>query len=666
MQLRISGSPVALACALFLPGLLLAFYNSSADVWLLFQPADGYDPARLLLEHSTLPRLVTALAVGAALGLSGALLQQVLRNPLASPTTLGTSAGANLALALCILFFPMVEGLGRDTIAIAGAALSACAVLAAGNRKGASPLSFILSGLMIGLWCSSLSAVLVLLDDRYLSGLFIWGAGSLALYGWATPLSLLPKLAICACVAGLLARPIALMQLGDTSAQASGISVRRVRNMALALAVVLSALATSAVGVIGFIGLVAPAMARLAGARRLQQQLVWSPVIGAGLLFLTDEGVKLLSAATGAFLPTGAMTALFGAPAILLLMTRLKAEHRSLPGGNPGTTQRPRASRFTIAMLVLVMMTAVAVAILVGRAPDGQWEILPMADWAEILPFRWPRIMAALSAAVLLGGAGVILQRLTGNEMASPELVGISAGATGGMAAALFALTSAGLLVQSAFAALGALVALAVMLLMGARSGFSPERMLLTGVVLTAMLDAITGFFAASGDPGAMLLISWMSGSTYRVGPAVAQSALVCATVLAVLALCMRRWLDVLPLGPASSSSIGVSVPVARASLLVLVALMTAVATLVVGPLSFVGLVGPHLARQAGFRRAAAQLAGGAMAAGFLMLVADWLGRVIIFPYQLPAGLIAVLIGAPLLFAILTRDGVTTIRKQTS
>lgn len=651
-------SPAAITVLLLGLGLSLAAASIGNDLALIMNPVGTDDESRrLLLVHSILPRFATALILGAALSLSGLLLQQALRNPLASPTTLGTSAGASLALAVVTLFFPALQGFGRDTIAIAGAALSALLVLALSRRQGTSPLAFILAGLMVGLWCSALSAVLVLMNDRYLAGLFIWGSGSLALQSWTVPLSLLPKVAACFMAAIALVRPLSLMELGDDSASAAGISVNRLRVTAMVIAVVLSAVATSAVGVIGFVGLVAPAIARLAGARLFRQQLLWSPLIGAGLLLLTDETVKMLSTAAGIFLPTGALTALFGAPFVLALLSRMRTERRNLPAATGSRAQRRHVSASGLMLIVLLSVAGVAIALLVGRAPGGQWEMLPPVEWFEILPYRWPRIIAALSAAAMLGCSGAILQRLTGNEMASPELIGMSAGATTGVAASLLIFGSASYLMQAGFAALGSFAVLAVVLALALRARFAPERVLLAGVVLTAMLDAIISVLAATGDPRAMSLLAWMAGSTYLVEPSMALASVACAAFLLVATLVLRRWLDLLPLGEAASRAVGIEVTRARGTLLILAALMAAAATVVVGPLSFVGLVGPHLARVLGLRGAWWQVAGSAMAAGLLMMAADWLGRMIAFPYQVPGGLIAVLMGAPLLVAILMSGG---------
>lgn len=137
----------------------------------------GYDIDYAVLYNATLPRLAMALICGGALSLSGALFQQVLRNPLASPTTLGVSAGANLAIVLALLLSPGLLGFGRDMVALAGSAIAAGLVLLMGLRRGFSPFSLVMAGLVVSLWCGALSSVLVLLNERYLVSLFIWGPG---------------------------------------------------------------------------------------------------------------------------------------------------------------------------------------------------------------------------------------------------------------------------------------------------------------------------------------------------------------------------------------------------------------------------------------------------------------------------------------------------------
>ncbi|ANK89030.1 MULTISPECIES: Fe(3+)-hydroxamate ABC transporter permease FhuB [unclassified Rhizobium] len=644
------GAP-ALAALLLFSGISLAVLDLLPALPHL-ETTGGYDAQHLLLVYSTLPRMATALIAGAALALSGTILQQVLRNPLASPTTLGVSAGANLALVSVMLAFPSLAGWGRDAVALTGSAAAALAIFSISARHGFSPFSLILSGMIIGLWCGAAAAILILMNDQYLSGIFIWGAGSLSQQSWAIPLSLLPKVALLAALALLATRPLALSQLGDAGATSLGLPIKWARGFILAIAIALSTLVTSAVGVIGFIGLVAPQIVRLAGARRILSQLIWSPIAGAGLLLLTDETIKLL--APGDFVPTGAVTALLGGPILIALLPRLATASRTLPAmTSPRLAVSSKASPLVVLLASVVALAIVA--IFFGRAPDGNWAWLPAASWGETLPLRLPRVAAAFGAGTVLGVTGLILQRLTGNEMASPEVLGVSAGATLGVAAAMFAFAAPGLTVQLAFAGGGALCVLLLIFLLSARSGFGPNRVLLAGIAFGAMLDAGIGVLAASGDPRGLALIRWMAGSTYFVDNAVAASALSIALACLIAAFLASRWLALLQLGPEAAGELGLRIVPTRAVLFGLSAIMTAAATLVVGPLSFIGLMAPHLAHGLGLRRPSTQLLAAALIGATLLVIADWAGRMLAFPYQVPAGLISALVGAPMLLIVLRR-----------
>lgn len=147
----------------------------------------------------------------------------------------------------------------------------------------------------------------------------------------------------------------------------------------------------------------------------------------------------------------------------------------------------------------------------------------------------------------------------------------------------------------------------------------------------------------------------WMSGSTYLVDGYMASAEFLVAAALIAIALFARRWLDLLPLGPPASMAIGVPLGRSRFALFGLAGVMTAAGTLTVGPLSFVGLMGPHLAREMGLTRALPQLVGAAVIGGGLMVAADLIGRTIVSPYQIPAGLVSALIGAPFLMLMMRK-----------
>lgn len=611
------------------------------------------DMRQVLVHYAFLPRLAVSLLCGAALGLAGAVLQQVLRNPLAAPETVGVSAGAYLALALATLAVPSLAAGAREWVALAGGFAAVAAIFALSWHKGLSPLSVVLAGLVISLYASAIAAVLIVLKRDWLMSLFIWGAGSLGQQDWTTTLWLLPRLGLVTLAIGLMVRPLTLLGLDDASAKSLGVPLAAYRFAGLAAAVALTAFVVAAVGVIGFVGLAAPAMARLAGARRFGQRLVFAPVIGAVLLWATDQGVQVLTGPQGDLLPTGAMTAMLGAPLLLWLLPRLSPglEMPSLSVERLPRTRRPWLILMTMALLLLAV---IGLALLLSPGPQG-WnlafgdQLQPMLDW------RLPRVVAALSAGGMLAVAGLMMQRLTGNPMASPEVTGISAGAALGMIVAMFVLTDAGRPTQMAAATLGAFAALCIALALGRRAAYAPERLLLVGVALAALFDGLILILMASGDPRAFVLLNWYTGSTYRIDVPAAALAAGVAVVLLALTPSFLRWLEVLPLGPAAARSLGLNLPMTRLLVLLMTAALTAASTLIVGPLTFVGLMAPHLARRLGLARALPQALGAALVGALIMVGADWIGRIVIFPRQVPAGLVATLIGGPILMWLLRR-----------
>ncbi|MFW6192088.1 MAG: Fe(3+)-hydroxamate ABC transporter permease FhuB [Gemmatimonadota bacterium] len=620
----------------------------------LLSPEAG-DMRQALVHHSWLPRVVTSLLAGAALALAGAVFQQVLRNPIASPATLGIAAGSRLALAVATLWAPGLLVLGREWVALAGGAVTLAAVMAIAWRKGLSPLAVVLAGLVMSLYFGAVAAVLVLMNDHHLNSLFIWGAGSLSQQSWETVTYLAPRLAVVGGLMWFMRRPLTLLGLDDEVSSGLGLSLHGARLGALALAVALTAFVVSAVGVIGFIGLAAPAMVHLIGARRLRDRLVWAPLLGAGLLWLTDQLVLQASGSGGELLPTGAVTALFGSPLLLWLLPRLKFAPDPTRLETRGEVPRSGRPGWLLTGLVLAVPLLLLLVVALGQGPAG-WTWSWGGELEALLPWRAPRAIAALAAGAMLAVAGVIMQRLTGNPMASPEILGISAGAALGMIVALFVLDDAGRGVQLTSATVGAFAALLAVLAMGRKTHYAPGRILLAGIALSAFFDALVVALMATGDPRATLLLNWMMGSTAGVDAASAAVTGGLAVVLLAAAPLCRRWLEVLPLGATVSRSLGVDLDRSRLGLLGLTAALTAAGTLVVGPLSFVGLMAPHLARRLGLQRALPELAGAALVGALVMLGADWLGRSLLSPWQIPAGLFAILVGGPVLMWLLRRS----------
>jgi ferric hydroxamate transport system permease protein len=234
-------------------------------------------------------------------------------------------------------------------------------------------------------------------------------------------------------------------------------------------------------------------------------------------------------------------------------------------------------------------------------------------------------------------------------------LIGVSSGGALGLVAAVFLFDAPGPVHLFVSCVAGAVVTLALLLWFGRRAMFAPERLLLIGVAIGSLFQAITGTVTASGNPRAALLLNFVVGSTYYVQPMASAIACVIAVIGLIAAPCFARVLELLSLGDGTSRSLGMRVGLARLGVLLLAALLTATATILVGPLSFVGLMAPHVARSLGVVRAREQMLASAAAGALLLVLADWLGRVLLFPNEMPAGLMAALIGGPYLLWTLLR-----------
>ncbi|MCZ0753473.1 Fe(3+)-hydroxamate ABC transporter permease FhuB [Aeromonas enteropelogenes] len=616
-----------------------------ASLWWqsLFSP-ELEDARQAVVYFSWLPRLAVTLLAGSALGLAGTLMQQVLRNPLASPTTLGVASGAQLALMMVTLFAPSWLLLGREWIAMAGGSLAMALVFALAWRRQLNPVVIVFAGLVINLYLAAISMGLLLFFQEDLKGLLVWGSGSLVQNSWSGVSYLLPRLLVAGVLAAVLVRPLAVLELDDASARSLGVSLQHLRFAGLGLAVFITACVVSVVGLIGFIGLAAPALVRLLGIRRLAQRLVWAPVLGALLLTATDLLLQTLSRLWPVLIPTGAMTALLGAPLLLWLIPRLGIKSGT-PKANAAllVTRHPAPARL-ISLLLLGLLAAILISLLFGQGMHG-WSWPSWLRWQAQLEWRLPRTLAAAAAGVLLALAGTLLQRVSNNPMASPELLGVSGGTFMGVIGTALLLPALPLPMMLLGGLVGAFGCLLLLVAINRRHGFQPERILLSGIAITALFEPLQAIALANGDLRVQQLLSWMSGSTYYVTLPVASALVGLALLMLAACLLISRWLDLMPMGAAVATALGIRLSLAQLVILLLVAVLTASATLVVGPLSFVGLLAPHMAKLMGLVRARWHLLGAAGSGAFLMVSADWIGQQILFPQDVPVGLVSTLLG---------------------
>ncbi|QTK81549.1 Iron(3+)-hydroxamate import system permease protein fhuB [Agrobacterium tumefaciens] len=600
---------------------------------------------QVILAFSLMPRMAVAILAGAMLGLSGALFQQLLRNPIADPSTLGISAGAQLAIVISTLFFPSVLDGNRVWVALAGASVAASIVFLLGWRRSFEPVTMVVSGLLVGITAASLAAALTLAQGEYLMSLVVWNGGSLSQQDWSNVILLGLQLLAGLVLTALLIRPLTVLGLGDSGAQSLGLSLFSVRLAVAAVAVMLAAFVAAAVGLVSFIGLAAPALTRAFGVRRSSSVLFLSPLLGGLLLWFCDGLVQLVASTTAEVFPTGAVTALIGGPLLLWLLPKIRPTDVTSGEGAEPAKRRQLAALLPVLVLMGVLVFA---GLVIGRGPEG-WTMLTTGDLESLLPFRWPRLAAAMAAGGLLAMAGALLQRLTGNPMASPEVIGVSGGAGLGFAAAITIFPAAGLFELFSGAGIGAALVMILVLFFAVRRHLAPEKILLAGIAVSSLCSAVLSALLAIGDQRAWQILAWLSGSGSTATPASAVFLAIMSAVLLAASLSLTRWLTILPLGRDVPVSLGLPLSGARIAVIAVAGIATGAASLLVGPLSFVGLMAPHIALRAGFTMPRGHLLASFLFGAVLMALSDLGARTVTFPYELPLGLFAALAGAPYL-----------------
>ena len=475
-----------------------------------------------------------------------------------------------------------------------------------------------------------------------------WSSGSLVQDGWQDVQGLATRALLAFVAIAVLAKPLSMLGLGDEQAQSLGVPVMPLRLGGLLIAAFLSASVVSMVGMMGFAGLAAAAASKHIGLRTFPAQAIAAFFIGALLLLLTDSVLQNIELQTGWLLSTGAITAFIGAPLLLWLIFRslpkpLVQNHKEYAHIAP-------FSRPTIVIMMVLAVVVLLVSLWVAQDANG-WHV--NLNWDAWL-LRYPRLLMAAAAGIMLATAGVILQRMTLNPLASPELLGISAGTAAGVFVAVLLGISAGVQVWLCGIA-AAITTLAAILFVNRNSGLQPERILLTGMAIAALFDALINVFLAAGDPRAQAVLVWLSGSTYQATPFLANTLIVLAVCLLILSLPLARCLGLLSLGSPMAQALGLNVALTQKGLVVLAAILTALSTLMLGPMCFVGLWAPHLAKFLGFHKPLHQLLAAAAIAVIAMVFADWLGRQIVYPYEIPAGLMATLLGGAYFFRLMRK-----------
>lgn len=662
--------PRARAGAPALAGALLAAALAAGLAVVALGPA-GVDPLRALglllapdgsadadLVHSVrLPRAVAALLAGAALGAAGAMLQAVVRNPLAEAGTLGVGAGAWLAVTAAGVAGMSLGPLASVPFAFAGGLAAAALALAVAGGPRADPVRLILAGMAIALACFAGVAALQVLHEQETAGVFIFGAGSVEQPGWAPVRALAAILPVLAVLALLLAGSLDALDLGDDTAAGLGVRPGRSRVTAGLVAVGMAAVAVALAGPISFVGLAAGHLARRSGLVRHRLVLPVAALAGAALLAAADAVALAIG---GEQVPAGVICTALGAPLLVAV-----ARGAPVRAAAVATRVRPPARRLGLHPLASAGVAAAAlIAAFVAALAVGEVALSPaevvrglfgQGEEALIVQeLRLPRALVAAAAGAALAVCGTVLQGAVRNPLAGPELMGVTGGAA--LGAILLLLTAdAGALAVGAAAFAGGIAALALVLALAPRE-LDPARLALIGVAIAGAALAVVHVLLLRAGPSITDGIVFLAGSTYAEGWAELAALGPVLAVGTALAWLAGRRLDALATGDDLAMALGVRPPATRMALLALGAALAAAAVATVGAIGFVGLMAPHAARLlAGPAHRRAIPVAALLGAG-LLLTADLIGRTALDgSRELPSGVVTALIGAPLLLVLLRR-----------
>lgn len=289
--------------------------TSWSEVWAIF--TGSTEPLTVLLRELRLGRVILALLAGAALGVSGTILQKILHNDLAAPEIIGISSGAGCAGLLLLFFFPESINL-LGVAAFAGGMLAAVTVYLAAWKQGVDPARLVLSGVAISTLFGAFTAMMMMLNSGKLVGIFEFTLGGVSGKGLVEVRQSLPFFAAVFICAALMKRRLDILSLDDSSAASLGINVELFRLTALALAALAAATAVSVSGLLGFVGLMSPHIARKLGSGSAGKQLLLAGTIGA-CLCVTGEWLGRIAAAPRE-LPAGVFLSAAGAVFFLILL----------------------------------------------------------------------------------------------------------------------------------------------------------------------------------------------------------------------------------------------------------------------------------------------------------------------------------------------------------
>lgn len=326
------------------------------------------------------------------------------------------------------------------------------------------------------------------------------------------------------------------------------------------------------------------------------------------------------------------------------------------------------ARRVPTVLLILVLLTLAAMVVNISQ---GEYPIPPLsviktvlgletgnADYSFIIyTLRLPRTCVAVLVGVALAISGTLLQGITRNPLADPGIIGINAGASLAAVAVMVLFPNIPLFALPVSAFAGAFVVAFLIYILAWEQGSSPMRLVLMGVGIATIISAFTTLIVTFGEINSVnQALVWLAGSVYGRSWGQIWSLVPWLVVLVPLALGSARQLNTLGLGDEIATGLGSRVEWQRGGLLLISTALAGAAVATAGTIGFVGLMAPHIARQLVGSMHEGLIPVSAIMGGMIVVVADWLGRMLFAPIEIPCGVITAVIGAPYFIYLLVRN----------
>ena len=321
-----------------------------------------------------------------------------------------------------------------------------------------------------------------------------------------------------------------------------------------------------------------------------------------------------------------------------------------------------------MAALVVLLVASLAIGsrlIPTGTVMDALTNFDPGSDDQLVIRFsRLPRTLIGVLAGAALGLAGVLTQSLTRNALAEPGTLGVNAGAAVGVIIGLIATGGASIVVYVWFAFAGAALTSVLVHRLGrtGRSGVDPARLVLAGAALSIVLSALTRALILSADATVYESFrSWATGSLQGRGWESLPAVGTCLVVGLLISLALAGPLDSVSLGTDMATALGVNIRLTWTLANAAIVVLAGGATAACGPIAFIGLASPHIARAVSGPNHRLLLPVSALLAAVLLLLADVIGRIVVFPGEIGAGVMTALIGSPFFIHLVRRGRVVGI-----